>query len=115
MMNKIIQEALESGITFTIQFNKTTGKTEYIADGFYKSGTITLTEEDNVLVAKARYDERCEITDLRDLVMLNFKWWERSKERYEGWKAPANQWLPLLIKEKLIKEKSELIKTYTAN
>jgi hypothetical protein len=58
-MNKIIKEALENGISFNIGYNNVAKRIEYTADGFYKSETIKLVENENgTLLAIARYDER---------------------------------------------------------
>jgi hypothetical protein len=68
-MNPIIQEILEKGIKVCILYNPKTKNNEFIIDGFYKSGSITLSEdEEGILIAQARYDERTRIDCFDDLV-----------------------------------------------
>ena len=77
-----------------MEYSKTSKQIEYIVDGFYKSGTIKLIENEDELTAVARYDEQSEIDSLYDLVSLNHEWWIRSKDRFDGWKEPDLSWLP---------------------
>jgi hypothetical protein len=109
-MNPIIQEILERGIKVTIAFNQEIQQNEYIIDGFYKSGTITLSEDDDgILVAEARYDERTRIDSFLDLVCLNNAWWLSSRHKFEGWEQPDPQWLPFLLEKGLIREERKVI------
>jgi hypothetical protein len=109
-MNPIIQEILEKGIKVQIVFNTETQKNEYIIDGFYKSGTITLFEnQHDLLMAFARYGELTLITKFDDLVDLNHSWWIASAPRYEGWASPDPQWLPYLLEKGLVTEEKKTI------
>lgn len=110
-MNKIIEQVLENEIPVTLRMNRITHKVEYIIEGFYKSDTVKLTEEADHLLAIARYDERTEIYSLYDLVKLNYRWWNFSKDRFNDWASPCVYWIPLWIKAGLIKE-NEKTKTF---
>ena len=100
-----IQEILEKGINVMIEFDPASEKNHYIIRGFYKSDYITLSEdEDGILIAEARYDERTRIDCFDDLVHLNNAWWLSSRYRFEGWEQPDPQWLPFLLEKGLIKE-----------
>lgn len=101
-MNQIIDQLVRTGISVVVSFNKEEDRIEYIVDGFYKSGTIKLIDEgdgndENFLTAIARYDERTTISSVRDLVKLNYDWWQSSRDRFDGWKDPNIMWIPLLL------------------
>lgn len=82
--------------------------------GFYKSGSVTLMpyDDDGTLYAIDRYNGKREIYDIRSLCALNVEWWERSKNRYDGWADPDINWIPLLIEYGFINEKVMEVKTY---
>lgn len=86
----------------------------YEIEGFYKSGIIKLTENnDGSLTAHCRYDEKREIESYTDLLELNYDWWQRSRNRYDGWKAPQYGWDKLLIEAGMVQVKEEVIKKVT--
>jgi hypothetical protein len=111
-MNEIIEELLKKGINTILEYDKGTNKNVYYLDGFYKSGTVKLMEECDGLYALQRYGDRDKIESFRDLVHLNFVWWNRSKEHFDGWAKPDPKWLPFLIEEGFIEEKVETVVTY---
>jgi len=78
----------------------------YEVSGFYKSGTIRIYEDEETLYAVARYDELTELDEepFDSLVSLNYSWWQRSKERHDGWKNPDSKWLPYFLEKGLVKE-----------
>jgi hypothetical protein len=105
-INNLIKELLNKGFIISgVSLND--NELSFRLDGFYKSGDILLYEKDNHLFALARYDEITELDDenpFNSLVWLNFDWWDKSKDRYEGWNNPNSKWLPYLIEIGLIKE-----------
>lgn len=104
-MNKIIEEILKEGISVLMEHNIEFDRTEYIIHGFYKSGTVKLIEcEDAALQAIARYDQKTYVNSVRDIVELNYDWWQKSKDRFDGWKEPDPFWIKLLLKYDFIKE-----------
>lgn len=113
-MNKIIEEVLKKGITVNLSFNKEKNKIIYTIDGFYKSGTIDLEEKDDndILIATARYNEQTLVESFDDLVSLNFSWWSYSKNRNECWNAPDSKWLPFLIDSGLVEKYVETVIKY---
>ena len=111
-MNKIIEELLKKGVPVEMIHNKDTDKTEFVLDGFYKSGEIRLIEKEEKLYAHARYNEVTEINSLFDLVNLNYDWWKYSEDRFDGWINPDPTWLPLLLEFGLVKEETKTITTY---
>lgn len=111
-MNKILQELLETGISLQIGYDRKLEQSTYAVSGFYKSNYVELIESDDKLIARARYNEITEIESLQDLVLLNYCWWDLSKDRFDGWKNPNSQWLPLLIKFGYVTEETKTIKTY---
>lgn len=111
-MNHIIKELIQNGIPVKGEYNLETETPVFIVSGFYKSGEIKLVEENNKLIAKARYDEETEIEELYNIVALNYLWWQRSKDRFDGWKNPDFNWIPLLEKFNFITKKIETIINY---
>jgi len=91
MINKIIEESIKIGIPIKCEFVPNRGFV-YEVDDFYKSGSITIEEEDGKLIAMARYNEKTEITKPEDIVQLNHRWWDYSKDRFEGWRHPNPTW-----------------------
>ena len=95
-MEKFIKELLSKGISVS-EVTLKDGYLIYAVSGFYKSGTAKLWMEDSQIYAETRYNTITEIGNFEDLVKLNFKWWEHSKDRFEGWKFPDSSWLPHLL------------------
>jgi len=91
MINKIIEDSIKIGIPIKCEFIPNRGFL-YEVDGFYKSDSISIEEENGKLIATARYDEKTEIEDPRDIVELNYKWWNYSKDRFDGWREPSENW-----------------------
>ena len=112
MINNIIKELLKHKINVEIEINPINENLIYKINGFYKSGLIQLEEINGELIATARYNEKTDINELRDLVYLNYKWWNLSKERYDGWKNPDQNWISLLEEYNFITKKIETIITY---
>lgn len=107
MIPELIVELLKNGISVELELkNDVIG---FKIDGFYKSGTVTLIQEDDHFIAHARYGETELIESLSDLVSYNRYWWSASKERNEGWTKPNSKWLPLLLKFNLVTQRTEII------
>lgn len=113
-MNKIIEELIKNGIPVTCEYNSKTEQIEYVVNGFYKSGEIRLIDDKNngSLSSYGRYNEIRVIFELRDIVELNYDWWQYSKDRFDGWKNPDGKWIPLLEKFELITKKVETVTTW---
>lgn len=78
-----------------------------IVEGFYKSGEITLAPvtipgKAELFIAHSRYGQDDRIFALEDLVLLNFDWWQKSKDRFEGWAQPDPKWAPLMLTQGLL-------------
>jgi len=101
--NDLLEELLEADFTYTVS------KAGVYLDGFYKSSGVTLVFDDvkQEWVATARYNEKTVVESLDDLVHLNYQWWQYSKDRYDGWVAPEEKWLPLMVKLGLVTVKTE--------
>lgn len=99
-----IEELVEAGISVTLQKGN-----KFRIEGFYKSSGVTI-ENINAFqqewVANARYNEVTRIESLRDIVELNYYWWDRSKGRSEYWEQPDPLWVPLLLQFKFIAAKT---------
>jgi len=111
----IINELVSNGISVRLEYKIQTRESSFIVDGFYKSGEVNLVKQDGKVIAHARYDEKTEIDSLRDIVELNYNWWLKSKERFEGWKNPDPKWIPLLEKFNFITRKTETVTTWEAH
>jgi hypothetical protein len=98
---QFIEELVEEGIPVTLQKD---GK--FRIEGFYKSSGVTICQQDGKWVAFQRYDNQDTIETLEDMVALNYSWWLRSKDRFDGWAQPDSLWTPLLLRFGYIKEKA---------
>lgn len=100
---QFILELVEEGIPVTLQKGGV-----YHIEGFYKSSGVHLcyNASQDTWIATARYDEETYISSLKNLVALNYSWWQKSKDRYEGWAQPDPLWVPLLRRFGYIKEKT---------
>lgn len=104
---QLIKTLLEKGFNFSGIHLMESGEIAFDLEGFYKSGIISLYEDSNYIYALARYKEITILNDdgtnpFKNLVHLNYEWWQRSRNRLEGWKQPDSKWLPFLIDEKLV-------------
>lgn len=104
----LIRQLLEKGFVFSGVCLLDSGEIAYNLNGFYKSGDVLLFEDSTYIYAQARY---AEITVLNDgqnpfdaLVGLNYEWWQKSKDRYDGWKIPDSRWLPYFLEKGLVQE-----------
>lgn len=100
MINKIIEESIKAGIPIRCEYVLNRGFV-YEVEGFYKSDTISIEEEDGVLIATSRYDEKTQINEPKDIVQLNYEWWNYSKDRHDTWKYPSITWQKLFQKYNL--------------
>ncbi len=103
-MHPIIKELIESGISVRGEFDVETDKKYFIIDGFYKSGTVKLTESETGFILESRYNSTDDIKCVCDIVKWNYYWWKASKDRCESWKSPDAKWMPLLLKYGFIEE-----------
>lgn len=88
-------------------------RSKFIVDGFYKSGTVCVDIDECTITA--RYDEVSSIYNndlIQTLVDINYDWWLRSKDRYDGWKNPDSLWIKLLMEYGLIHEEKKTVVNY---
>lgn len=114
-LQELVIEILQNNISISNVTLKKYGSYKclcYRIEGFYKSGGVDLFESPDGILASARYDQVTQIETFKDLVFLNYSWWQTSKERYDGWKTPDEQWLPHLLEQGLVKESTSILKTY---
>ena len=96
-IHQVILESIKIGIPVKCEFVPNRGFV-YEIDGFYKSDTISIEEVDGKLIATARYNEKTQINEPKDIVKLNHQWWDYSKDRFDGWKYPLPIWKDLFDK-----------------
>jgi hypothetical protein len=69
-------------------------ETTFYVCGFYKSGGVNVNIETNTITA--RYNEVTEVSEWSDLVdtliSVNLDWFERSRDRSEGWSKMDEAW-----------------------
>lgn len=112
-MNKIILEILKYGFMLELTYDTIHKHCQYRLNGFYKSSGIRLwVSDDDLLFAVDRNNYEHQIESFRDLVHLNYQWWQSSKDRYEGWAVPEADWLPFLLADGLVVEETKTVKTY---
>jgi hypothetical protein len=97
MVHEIIEQSIEIGIPVKCEFVINRGFV-YEVSGFYKSGSITIEEEHGKLIATARYNEKTEINEPKDIVGLNYEWWDYSKDKLDTWQKPSGTWMMLFDK-----------------
>lgn len=110
-LEELIKEILRNNI-FITGITLIDDILQYEVNGFYKSGSVSLYETEEGIFVKARYEEVDKIESFEDLVYINYRWWLRSKERFEGWSVPNENWLPHLLKYGYIKETTKTTKEY---
>ncbi len=112
-LNPILAELVAKGVPITFT------KDAIVVPGFYKSDTVKLRSDDAdlhpesdvepPLVATDRYGKDTKITQLDDLVELNFEWWEASRDRGNpGWTKPDPNWVPLLTEHGFIEARQDV-------
>lgn len=114
-LQELIIELLKEGVLINeVKLKQIDNLTclSYRIDGFYKSGGVDLYETSDGIFAEARYNEINQIESIDDLISLNYTWWQRSKERYDGWTNPDSKWINLLLRKGLVTEKVKTVKTY---
>lgn len=112
---RLIRELLEKGFIINGLSLLKSGEIAYEMDGFYKSSGIKLYHDSNYIYALARYGEISELDEsdpFDSLVYLNYEWWQKSKDRYEGWNSPDVDWLPYLVEKGLVKVEEKVVKIY---
>lgn len=100
LKNPIICAIVERGIPLKITIDG------FVIEGFYKSNEIKLKPMIDLFgfTAISRYNEKIYIKHFDDLVYLNYEWWKRSKNRFDGWKNPDPLWINDMVRLDLIKE-----------
>ena len=81
-VSDLIYDLFSNGILVRSEYNVQAEKPEFVIGGFYKSGDVRLIEDNGKLIAHARYDEKTEISSLRDIVELNYNWWTTYRALY---------------------------------
>ena len=109
-INPIIQELMERAPEIEVNISIEKSNLVYTISGFYKSGTAKIIESNGELVAHTRYDQIDSIESFSELVDLNYSWWKQSCP--ETWPNPSNEWVELLLDEKLITKKVEISVNY---
>lgn len=101
----VIAELIAAGVEVLVR------KNSFVLAGFYKSGEVQLMSgPDGKLIAIDRYSATVQINELRDIVELNFDWWDRSRNRgVDGWKNPCDMWLPLLKRFNFVTQRQETV------
>lgn len=110
MIEEIIKELLENNISVELELYG--NKIAYKVSGFYKSDTVLLVPEEESITCIARYAEEDNVYNIEDLLYINKKWWERSKDRYAGWINPDSNWVNLYIKYGILKKVTKEVTEY---
>jgi len=104
---KILGNLAKSRVSITML-----SSTDFAVGGFYKSGTVHVDLSAGTLTA--RYGEVSEFGEdlLRSLVEINYSWWQRSKDRFDGWVNPDANWLPFFIEYGLVTKTEKTVVEY---
>lgn len=116
-IHPVIVDALKHQIPATISYGAESQYGDfreflfYNIDGFYKSGTILLCEnEHGELMAHCRYGEKVAINSFHDLLELNLSWLKKSCQT--TWGKPDDLWVNHLLNAGLIERDVETLVTY---
>lgn len=96
-MPELIQEMNRRGVRFNFG-----GNGQILVDGFYKNGPLTLDIKGDLIIATDKRGKSKTITELQDLVTLNFSWWKRSSSR-GVYLVPERPWLDEFVKTNIVK------------
>jgi len=109
----LIKQLLENNVQIR-DIYMTNTRIMYQLSGFYKSSGLSIYEDNGVIYALGRYGEVDVLGEnpFESLVRINYRWWQSSKDRYEGWKNPEACWLPHFLRMGLVKEVSKTEVTY---
>lgn len=110
MLQQILKDLLARSVPVFLTLRN--GEIAYEISGFYKSGLVTLYEEGGSLYVEARYGEVDQVESFDDLVYINYKWWQRSKERYDGWVNPEDSWVEDMVRLGLVQREDRTVITY---
>jgi len=109
-IEQIVKKCLENKVHVELELKE--GQINYILKGFYKSSGVTLEQQGENIAVKQRYNEVDYIEDFDELVRINYRWWQYSKDRYEGWVSPESAWLQPMLDMGLIKAETKTVTTY---
>lgn len=87
------------------------GIIRFSIQGFSKSGTVWIYEENGVIKCLARYGEITEIETYDDLVNVAFSWFVRYRDR-SPFEEPAWEWADDFIRLGYLKKKVQIVTTY---
>lgn len=91
----LVQELVKRGIKVEIRQGEV-GPEFFIGSGFYKSdGPAYLVDEGDEVVLHMRYDELRIVDSIWDIVHESYRWYEYSKDRFDGWSQPDPAWVEL--------------------
>lgn len=108
-IEELIKTCLQKGIYVTgVNLDKN-GNLSYTINGFSKSGTAEISEEDGKIICSTRYDTKDEIEDFDDLAYVAFRWNKNYIDRGYGWNY---QWAPIFVENGWLKKEVKEITTY---
>lgn len=110
-IEELIKEVLKNGISiWSVTYNKEKDALVYSVNGFSKSGTADLYEEDGKIICKTRYNQIDEIQTFEDLVNVAYEWNSAYCNREPfGWDA---DWSPVFEKYGLLRKVTHTETTY---
>ena len=80
----------------------------YQVNGFSKSGSVKLYEQDKKVLCEARYNEIYEITCFDDLVRVAFEWFENYRDR-DVFSEPSELWVEDFVRLGLVKKSQKTV------
>ena len=94
-IDSLVNELVNMGIPVTISKGES-GKIASFSSGFYKSdGSAWLEQTDSGIVLHTRYGQADKIEGPFDVIEISRDWYERSRDRFDGWSVPNATWKPL--------------------
>lgn len=91
----LVQELVKRGIKVEIRQGEV-GPEFFIGSGFYKSdGSARLVDEGDAVVLHMRYKSSVVVDNLFDIVHESYRWYDYSKDRFDGWSLPDPDWVDL--------------------
>lgn len=104
-----LAKVLPTDIVCRIRFNAEKARWEFLVDGFYKHGSMTVYVDDltREVIAEGRYESKDVLYDEDTIISLNYTTWLDYEDR--GWAEPDAAWLPLLIANGYVKTVTETV------
>jgi len=100
-MLKIASDLLKNHIELEFSYDTKELRIAF-QDGFYKSdGMVFMFQNGEDVFLQMRYDYLEQIYNYHNVIAESMQWYERYKDRFDGWRVPPKHWNTLYREEEL--------------